>query len=124
MPQYQTCPGCGSNLDHGERCDCRDEPTELVAPVTRQERMSAMLPAMEKRDRIISREGDANGARLTPWYLNLLIEEQIRQRRMTEYCVLRYKEKRATGLADDPFTTPSLYHNENNLSSEENENVS
>ncbi len=22
---YWTCPYCGSNLDPGERCDCRDE---------------------------------------------------------------------------------------------------
>ena len=31
--QYKTCPGCGSNLDHGERCaDCRDN--EKSAPTT------------------------------------------------------------------------------------------
>ena len=23
--QYWTCPYCGSNLDHGERCDCGDK---------------------------------------------------------------------------------------------------
>ncbi len=26
---YYTCPYCGSNLDHGERCTCRDaKPSE------------------------------------------------------------------------------------------------
>ena len=23
MPYYRICPGCGSNLDPGERCDCQ-----------------------------------------------------------------------------------------------------
>lgn len=22
---YNTCPHCGSNLDHGEHCDCQDK---------------------------------------------------------------------------------------------------
>ena len=24
MPYYRICPDCGSRLDPGERCDCRD----------------------------------------------------------------------------------------------------
>lgn len=24
MSLYRICPGCGSHLDHGERCDCLD----------------------------------------------------------------------------------------------------
>ena len=24
-PYYDTCPGCGSHLDPGERCDCDKE---------------------------------------------------------------------------------------------------
>jgi len=26
--QYKICSYCGCNLDHGERCDCRDEKDE------------------------------------------------------------------------------------------------
>jgi len=25
MPRYRQCPFCGSNIDHDERCDCRNE---------------------------------------------------------------------------------------------------
>ena len=25
MAYYVTCPNCGANLDHGERCDCLEE---------------------------------------------------------------------------------------------------
>ena len=35
MPQYKTCPYCGAHLDHGERCDCRDEKRE-AAPLQRE----------------------------------------------------------------------------------------
>lgn len=31
MSYYQTCPRCGSHLDPGERCDCRDEDEEAAA---------------------------------------------------------------------------------------------
>jgi len=24
---YRTCPDCGANLDPGEKCDCRRDPT-------------------------------------------------------------------------------------------------
>jgi len=27
---YKTCPECGSNLDPGERCDCRKEPEYIL----------------------------------------------------------------------------------------------
>ena len=25
MAYYWTCPDCGANLDHGEKCDCKNE---------------------------------------------------------------------------------------------------
>ena len=28
MPYYNTCPNCGSSLDPGESCDCKDEKEE------------------------------------------------------------------------------------------------
>ena len=24
MAQYITCPDCGAHLDHGEKCDCKE----------------------------------------------------------------------------------------------------
>lgn len=33
--------------------------------------------ALEKLERIIAREGDAEGERLQPWYLEQLIQEEI-----------------------------------------------
>lgn len=30
---YKTCPTCGSNLDHGETCNCQREPKALDQPV-------------------------------------------------------------------------------------------
>ena len=26
--KYWTCPKCGANLDHGEKCDCEDNERE------------------------------------------------------------------------------------------------
>lgn len=34
--------------------------------------------AIAKRDRIIAREGDDNGERLKPYYLTMLVEEEIK----------------------------------------------
>ena len=34
---YWTCPQCGANLDPGERCDCRDPPTEGTTAVDKTE---------------------------------------------------------------------------------------
>lgn len=51
---------------------------------------SAVSRALTKRDRIISREGDADGERLADWYLEMLIQEEIEQdaaiRRSTGDC--------------------------------------
>lgn len=30
MPYYRVCPNCGSNLDPGERCDCKDQKEQTV----------------------------------------------------------------------------------------------
>lgn len=32
-PYYWTCPYCGSNLDPGERCDCRDEKSVTIKEI-------------------------------------------------------------------------------------------
>lgn len=40
---------------------------------------TAVINAVAKRDRIIAREGDMDGARWEPWYLEMLIQEEIEQ---------------------------------------------
>lgn len=38
MKQYRVCPDCGTNLDPGEKCDCREEkrtPVDLLASAKR-----------------------------------------------------------------------------------------
>jgi len=35
---YRTCQHCGSNLDHGERCDCQ-EPKERIDRIMSTENM-------------------------------------------------------------------------------------
>lgn len=53
MSKYRICPKCGSNLDHGERCDCEDraerEPSQSAAdlaarPATIDERKPVLMP--------------------------------------------------------------------------------
>lgn len=39
----------------------------------------AVINAIAKRDRIIAKEGDMNGKRREPWYLETLIQEEIEQ---------------------------------------------
>lgn len=39
----------------------------------------AVHRAITKRDQIIAREGDQDGERLTSWYLEILIQEQLEQ---------------------------------------------
>ncbi len=43
------------------------------------EYIAAVHRAIEKRDRIIAREGDADGQRMEPWYLDALITEELLQ---------------------------------------------
>lgn len=40
---------------------------------------TAVHRAIAKRDRIIQREGDSDGERLAPRYLEMLIEEELEQ---------------------------------------------
>ena len=88
MGMYQTCPYCGANLDPGEKCDCKtnEKPLEPLSDMltkklgyapTEEEINSVFADAYIKRERIISREGDANGERLELSYLASLIAEMI-----------------------------------------------
>lgn len=61
----------------------------ISAPLTAEEYIIAEKRAREKLERIISREGDADGARRTPQYLNALIKEAVEQERYTAYTTQR-----------------------------------
>lgn len=61
------------------------ERERLLAPVTVEEYVTAEEKARAKLERIIEREGDADGARCTQSYLNALIVEIIGQERYTAY---------------------------------------
>lgn len=86
--------------------------TSLVAVYidepTYSELIRAIKPATEKLERIIEREGDADGARLEPSYIAQLIAENIRSTRMTNKCMARYNEKRRAAEAYAPLTTLSI----------------
>lgn len=88
MSIFHTCPYCDANLDPGEKCDCRtdDNPLEPLSNLlqkelgyipTEEEINSVFADAYIKRERIIAREGDANGERLKLYYLASLIAEKI-----------------------------------------------
>lgn len=75
---------------------------------TYSEIINSLKPATEKLERIIKREGDADGARLEPSYIAQLIAENIRSTRMTNKCMARYNEKRRAAEAYAPLTTLSI----------------
>lgn len=53
--KYETCPYCGANLDHGEKCDCREEQrvTEREAKIDalRKSLMQHMSAQDKEKDR-------------------------------------------------------------------------
>lgn len=64
MVHYRECPFCGGSLDPGEKCDCQGKSSK-----------DAKSQAKRKLARIIEREGDSNGERRKPYYLEQLIAE-------------------------------------------------
>lgn len=47
--------------------------------MTENDYTAAVHRAIAKRDQIIAREGDQDGEHLAPWYLEMLIQEQLEQ---------------------------------------------
>lgn len=70
--------------------------------------VSAVKPATEKLERIIKREGNAEGKRLSPEYIAQLIAEIISSNRITKKCIVRYNKKRRVAEAYAPFTTLNI----------------
>lgn len=54
----------------------------MTAPITQKELVEATIAAQNKLKTIIKAEGDADGMRLEDWYLDELVAEEIRNRRM------------------------------------------
>jgi hypothetical protein len=57
----------------------------FTAPVTDLEAEKAMERAEQKLNDIITREGDAGGARHEPWYFWELVKESLRESRATTF---------------------------------------
>lgn len=72
------------------------------------ELFEAELPqAMHKHKWIISREGDADGERLKPYYIAQLVAEIIRADVLTMRCMQSFEDKkRAARKADNPNNHP------------------
>lgn len=85
--------------------------SRFVRDPTDQEIIDAIQPTTEKLQRIILREGDADGDRLKPSYIARLIAETIVSNRKSEESIERYKEKRRVAEANTPITTlPIVAH--------------
>lgn len=58
MSYYRTCPHCGSNLDPGEVCDCRDkEKTAPSAANTEDGRVEKVLEGSDSASTITENGG-------------------------------------------------------------------
>lgn len=47
MPYYNICPHCGSHLDPGERCDCKQEDDEQEKEIGLIERRVENEPTLQ-----------------------------------------------------------------------------
>lgn len=74
----------------------RDIPSELIE--------ETLPTAKRKLDRIISREGDADGERLKPYYLAQLIAEAIRSIAFSIYCDLKSNDNKAINMEKECTT--------------------
>lgn len=92
------------NLKKGVAC-MQNLVSRFVRDPTDQEIIDAIQPTTEKLQRIILREGDADGDRLKPSYIARLIAETIISNRKSEESIERYKEKRRVAEANTPITT-------------------
>jgi hypothetical protein len=102
----------------------RDEAAVFLGRNPSEEEWEEALPRAERKlARIINREGDADGARLQPWYLGKLVEEAIREEAFSQFtfmhCAVIAAQRqvadqleeieKAAPSRDDP-TTPTLYY--------------
>lgn len=70
--------------------EIRDEASEMLGrELTDAEWDRAFPLAKAKLERIIEREGDANGERNEPYYIGMLVSEIARSRQVQNYCFER-----------------------------------
>jgi hypothetical protein len=55
MAQYKTCEYCGSNLDHGEKCDCNGIPQPKPAASKRAVPVPAAKEKKRKKTKVHNR---------------------------------------------------------------------
>ena len=73
----------------------RDEACGYLGIEITDSQWNEALPEAERKlERIIDREGDADGERRKPYYLGKLVEEAIRAKAFTEYCIMKRLERR------------------------------
>lgn len=52
MSKFATCPDCGSNLDHGEKCSCKDSPRRETAKAAGKE--ASQQAAKDHREPVLA----------------------------------------------------------------------
>lgn len=70
----------------------------LGMPITHEMFTEKLEAASQKLQRIITREGDANGTRLKPDYKAQLIAEAIISDSLSYQCVKRFEDKKRAAL--------------------------
>lgn len=52
MAYYNICPDCGSNLDPGEKCTCRQEKEKCIQMMRKQEEKMQNIMKQEKNGQL------------------------------------------------------------------------
>ena len=75
--KYEVCPYCGCNLDHGEKCSCREEAQEAERIAEREAKLDALRKGLLQHMAAQSREKDRE-AQLAILRAQLQIKDTIK----------------------------------------------
>lgn len=56
--KYEVCPNCGCNLDHGEKCTCREEAQEAERVAKREAKINALRESLRRKAQAQRKEAD------------------------------------------------------------------
>ena len=56
--KYEVCPYCGCNLDHGEKCTCREEAQEAERVAKREAKIDALKKRLRQQAQAQRKEAD------------------------------------------------------------------
>ena len=56
--KYEVCPYCGCNLDHGEKCTCREEALEAERVAKREAKIDALKKRLRQQAQAQRKEAD------------------------------------------------------------------